>query len=752
MDRSTDSALVKAQSNTGLRFTNGFGPGSSPLHDQFSLSEYWIILLKRKWVIISTVAIVVTLAAVSTLRETPVYQAEGHIAINRESAEILGFKDIGSQSSEWEDYTVTLDTQLKVLQSSTLAWEVIRSLELEKHPEFAGIGKVSSQTPGMPEESDADRNAALIAAFKGRLAVALVPNTRVVAISFKSSDRQLAAKVVNTLANHFIDQNYKTKYESTMRASDWLSKQLSDLQLKVEKSQTALVEYQKQHSILGTDEHNNIITTKLDELNKELTAAEADRMQKEALVRTLQGNSPELAPTVQQSILIQRLREDEGNLQQQYAQALVTFGPEYPKVKELSSRIKQIQATIDAEVKRVGSRIKNEYDASVRRESMLRGALERQKTEANKLNESAIQYSLLKREVDSNRQLYEGLLQKMKEAGITAGLKSSNIRIIDPAEVPMGPISPNIPRTLGVALLGSLIMGIGLAFVLESMDKTMRSSEQVQLASGLPALGIVPVALGAASRRRKLYGHVPSSQQLNEAEKIETVTFLRPKSQMSEAYRALGTSILLSGNGEPPRLLMVTSALPEEGKTTTSINTAIVLSQQGGKVLLIDADLRRPSVHKAFDVESQIGLGAVLLGKAKIEDVTLPHPEIPNLFIVPAGSSVDNPAEMLGSEKMRDLLVTLRARYDYIVVDTPPVLTITDAVRLSPRADAVLLVIRSGQTTKEALCRARDLLHQVNANLLGVVVNAVNLDSPEYYSYYSKYGNRYYYEETVSKN
>jgi succinoglycan biosynthesis transport protein ExoP len=284
------------------------------------------------------------------------------------------------------------------------------------------------------------------------------------------------------------------------------------------------------------------------------------------------------------------------------------------------------------------------------------------------------------------------------------------------------------------------------------MDKTMRSSEQVQLASGLPALGIVPVALGAASRRRKLYGSVPATQQLNEAEKIETVTFVRPKSQMSEAYRALGTSILLSGDGEPPRLLMVTSALPEEGKTTTSINTAIVLSQQGGKVLLIDADLRRPSVHKAFDVQSEVGLGAVIAGKAKAEDVTLPHPEIPNLFIMPAGSSVDNPAEMLGSEKMRELLVKLREQYDYIVVDTPPVLTITDAVRLSPRADAVLLVIRSGQTTKEALCRARDLLHQVNANVLGVVVNAVNLDSPEYYSYYSKYGNRYYYEETISKN
>ena len=397
-------------------------------------------------------------------------------------------------------------------------------------------------------------------------------------------------------------------------------------------------------------------------------------------------------------------------------------------------------------MKKVTAHLRGDYQAALDRENLLRAALGEQEQQQNKLNESAIEYSFLKRDFETNRTLYEGLLQKLKEAGVTAGLRSNNIREVDIARTPAGPAEPNIPRNLSFAFVLGLTSGIGLAFVLEGMDNTVRTPEQAQLISGLPSLGLIP--MGSKS---SVEGGMKRALVLNGAkdgkEAVELITQSRPQSQMAESYRALRTSLLLTSLGAPPKTILITSALPREGKTTTSINTAIVLAQKGTRVLLIDADLRRPSIHKTLGLGVRVGLSNVLTGGATVQQATVRSSLMPNLYILPAGTPPPNPAELMASTQMVDLLAELREQYDHVVVDTPPTLSVTDAVVISTKADAVVLVIRSSQTTKPALRRARDILTQVNARVAGVLLNAVNLDSADYYYYYEyqgKYGQRYY--------
>jgi succinoglycan biosynthesis transport protein ExoP len=719
------------------------------------LREYMRVLIKRKYLVVAVVVGIFMAVAIASLRQTPVYEAVGQIVINKADSNLITFKDSGPVMDYYDQSD--LDTEVRILQSDLMALQVIRQLNLDKRPEFGGHS--DQKQPNLvadPLQNDSSRTSALLGGFRGNLHVTLIPNTRIIEIHYNSTDPQLAASAVNTLAATYVEQNFKTKFESTMQASDWLSKQLVDLQMKVETSQEKLVRYQKEHEILGIDEKQNIITEKLDELNKEMTMAESDRMQKEAVYRQTQSNDPDaiaaaiVADTMgggsgAGSALLDKLREQQASLRIQVAELSTQFGPSYPKVAQLNSQLKEIERQLQSETNKAVDHLKGLYLAALQRETMLRGSFEKQKQEANKLNESAIEYSILKRDLDSNRTLYEGLLEKLKEAGVTAGLRSNNFRIINSARVPTAPSEPNIPRNLAFALVVGVISGVGLAFLLENMDNTVRTPEQAQAISALPSLGMIPLGSKSAD-------HGSSGKRLAltaSKEVVETVTQIRPQSQMAESYRALRTSLLLSNLGAPPKVIMVTSARPQEGKTTTSINTAIVLAQKGVRVLLMDADLRRPSIHKVLGMGPRSGLSNVLTGSATLQQTITTSPVLPNLFIMSAGTPPPNPAELLASSNMKDLLAELRGMYDHIVIDTPPTLSVTDAVVLSPRADATILVIRSGQTTKQALRRSRDILMQVNAHVAGVLLNAVDLTSPDYYYYYEyqgKYG-LYYQEE-----
>jgi len=754
----------EVQASGPLEFSR-HGSYLSALSTQDSvLREYFRVLIKRKWTVLSTLAIIFGVVTIATLRKTPIYDAFGSIAINKPDPTLLNLKDAAGGGDEYTD-PADLDTEARILRSDLLALQVIKQLNLDKRPEFGGSGEASPASLALTTDAlqpDSEKTSALLGAFKGNLRVSLVPNTRIIEIHFRSADRELAARVVNTLINTYIEQNFKTKFESTMQASDWLSKQLVDLQMKVETSQEKLVRYQREHEILGIDEKQNIITSKLDELNKELTAAESERMDKESVYSLVQSGDKDTANaaaisadseagSVSSSSLMEKLREQQADLKIQVAQLSTQFGPSYPKVAQLDSQLKEVEVQIQAEMKKVISRVRSQYLTALQRENMLRAALDKQKQEANKLNESAIEYSLLKRDVETNRTLYEGLLEKLKEAGVTAGLRSNNIRSVDVARVPTAPSEPNIPRNLTFALALGLTTGIGLAFLLEGMDNTVRTPEQAQTIAGLPPLGIIPLG----SRNSAESGGRPQLSLTPSKEVVELVTQSRPQSQMAESYRALRTSLLLTSLGAPPKVILITSALPQEGKTTTSINTAIVLAQKGTRVLLIDADLRRPSIHKALSIGPKTGLSNVLTGNATLQQATIRSSLLPTLFVLPAGPPPPNPAELLASSNMRDVIAELREQYDHIVIDTPPTLSVTDAVVMSTRADAVVLVIRSGQTTKQALRRSREILVQVNARIAGVLLNAVDLSSPDYYYYYEyqgKYGHHYYQEDELAED
>ena len=725
-----------------------------------TMREYLRVLIKRKWMVTAVIVGIFMAVAIASLRQTPIYEAACQIVINKADSNLITFKDSGPVVDYYDP--TDLDTEVRILQSDLMALQVIRQLNLDKRPEFGG--RADQKQPNLvadPLQTDSNRTSALLGGFRGNLHVTLIPNTRIIEIHYTSTDPQLAASAVNTLAATYVEQNFKTKFESTMQASDWLSKQLVDLQMKVETSQEKLVRYQKEHEIFGVDDKQNIITEKLDELNKEMTASEFDRMQKEAVYRQTQSNDPVAVSaaivadstgsgTVTASALLDKLREQQAALRIQIADLSTQFGPAYPKITQLNNQLKEIDHQLQSETNKAVDHLKGQYLAALQRENMLRASFEKQKQEANKLNESAIEYSILKRDVDSNRTLYEGLLEKLKEAGVTAGLRSNNFRIINAARVPTSPSEPNIPRNLAFALVLGVISGVGLAFLLENLDNTVRTPEQAQAISGLPSLGMIPLGSKSAN-----HGSTGKRLALTASkEVVETVTQVRPQSQMAESYRALRTSLLLSNLGAPPKVIMVTSARPQEGKTTTSINTAIVLAQKGVRVLLVDADLRRPSIHKTLGMGPRSGLSNVLTGSATVQQTITTSPILPNLFIMPAGTPPPNPAELLASSNMRDLIVELRGLYDHIVIDTPPTLSVTDAVVLSPRADATILVIRSGQTTKPALRRARDILTQVNAHIAGVLLNAVDLTSPDYYYYYEyqgKYG-QYYHEDPGAGN
>jgi polysaccharide biosynthesis transport protein len=760
----SNPAVREIQPTQNLDVGRPTGPRLYPdLSSQESaMGESLRILLKRKWIIIACFTTIFSVVAVASLKMPKVYDARGTIEINKPDAS-LNFQNSTTFSLDYYDPT-ELETEIKILQSDLLALQVIRELNLDRSPDIAGQAPPSPSLDLAPDPLQADSSlaAATVGNFKGNLNVALVPNTRIIEVHYRSPDAQRAATVVNTLMQTYVENNFKSRFDSTMAASAWLQGQLSDLQIKVETSQEKLVRYQKEHEILGTDEKQNITMAKLDELNKELTSAESERIDKESLYRLVESGDPDAiaasAGGLQDAVpgsqsasqLLETLRGKQADIKIQAADLSTQFGPSYPKLSQLNNQLKEIDSQIQAEMTKIASKVRGQYTTALQRENMLHDALEKQKQEANKLNESAIEYTILKRDVETNRQLYEGLLQKLKEAGVSAGLKSNNFRIVDRAAPPTGPIEPNIPRNLLFAVVLGLASGVGLAFLLEGLDNTVRTTDQAQMISGLASLGMIP--LGSKSAREG-----PNPKRLVIAaskEAVELVTQVRPQSQMAESYRALRTSLLLSNLGAPPKVIMVTSALPQEGKTTTSMNCAVVLAQKGVRVLLIDADLRRPSIHKNLGMGPHSGLSNVLTGSTTLEQAITRTAILPNLDVLPAGTPPPNPAELLASTNMRDLLAQLREQYDHIVIDTPPSLSVTDSVVLSPRADAVVLVIRSGQTTKQALRRSRDILTQVNAKVVGVLLNAVDLSSPDYYYYYEYQGKyaRYYRDQDSSEH
>jgi capsular exopolysaccharide synthesis family protein len=683
----------------------------------------WRIIRARKWTVAAFTLVVVAIVTVASFLMKPQYEAVGRVVFHRENdIGVLGFKGVDTTLLEDPEDRAAIDTQIGILQTDALATQVIHDLHLDKNPKFAGR---------VDQSGNEDR---LVQSFHQNLTISKVKGTRLIEIQFRSTDAKLAADVVNELAKAYVDQFYRTQFQASTQISEFLANQLKELQSKVEESQQKLINYQKENGIFGLDDKQNIVTAKLDDLNRELTAAEADRVQKEVNYRLARSGQPELIARVGSEGLITKLRAQVADLENQMAQASVQLGPAHPKITELSKQIAQARQSVDAEVRRIGEQITYDYQSAVQRERMLRNALEAQKQAADKLSANTIQGNILKHEFETNRKLYDDLLQKQKEVSISSSLKSSNIWIVDPARPPRRPAEPNIPRNFALALFFGILGGVLTAFGLGKMNEKISALEQAVIASPLPSLGVVPL-LGA----KKKNGASPRLSDADGSVKPELVSALRPMSMTAESYKAIVTSILLSHRTHPA-VILVTSALPGEGKTTVSTNLAIVLARLRRRVLLVDTDLRRPSVHRAMRLSAKTGLGALLRKSAAFDDLVVACADVPNLYVLPAGPiNLQEDTELLVSG-FKDLVEGWREQFDHIIIDTPPVLAMTDAVRMSVEADSVILVIRSGQIGKDEFLRAQDVLLKVNARLTGFVLNGAELDSSDFRYFYGYYG------------
>jgi succinoglycan biosynthesis transport protein ExoP len=441
-------------------------------------------------------------------------------------------------------------------------------------------------------------------------------------------------------------------------------------------------------------------------------------------------------------MVIQDILKQESELSAQYTDAVNQYGPKFPKVLRLQAQLKDLDQLVAREKTNIANQVEAEYHGARQKELLLKQALDQQKTEVNQMAEKLVQYNILKREAEANKQLYDGMLQKLKEAGITAGLRSSNIRIVDPALIPSGPSRPNKSRNIMLSILVGLVGGIGLALLREYLDNTVKTPDDIETLARLPSLAVVPAMAASNGKHRGRFSNLLKSPAMVSNEgRAELVSHHMPQSQMSEAFRALRTSLLLSQADHPPQVILMTSALPREGKTTAAVNLAVTLAQLGDKTLLVDADLRKPGINRALSLVDgkHAGLSSYLAGVSSLDLITVPHPAIANLAAIPTGPIPPNPADLLSSRRLTELMADLRSRYKFVVIDSPPIMAATDAVILSVLVDGVLMVVRSGETPKEAFTRTRDLLAGVKCHILGVVLNAVDASSPDYY-----YSYRYY--------
>ncbi len=707
------------------------------------LYDYLLILRKHQWLILSFMLAVVTIVAIATFRMQPVWVATTRIEIDRENANILPFQGTDSYDymMDLENYT---ETQSKILTSETLALQTIRNNALSARPEFA--------SPNGPSEAIASGSLANqkrppeLAEFLGSLSVRRVPNSRLMDVSFESTDPQLAARIVNAHIATYIEQNFRSKYEATTQASTWLADQLGELKIRVQRSEDARIAYERQNQIWTLDDKQNITTQRLSDVNRQLTDAQSERMKKESLYQFAKAGNLDAVPEVQNNSALGDLFKKRSDTASQYADALAQYGPNFPKVQRLQSQLKEFDQTIEKEKQKILDILESDYHEAQQREALLTNALDQQKAETNQMAGKLVEYNILKREAEANKTLYEGLMTKLKETAISQGLRSSNIRVVDPAMIPSTPARPAKTRNVALAFLVGLVGGIGLALMREYLDNTVKTPDDVETLSRLPSLAVVPEFAGSNGSGKR-HGLLQGLSSNGHDKRIELVAQHLPKSQMAEAFRALRTSILLSQADHPPQVILVTSALPREGKTTAAANLAVTLAQLGDKTALLDADLRKPGIGRLLNLAGgkYAGLSSYLAGVSSLDLVTVPHPAIPNLVAIPTGPLPPNPADLLSSQKLVEAIAELRTKFKFIVIDSPPIMAATDAVILSVQADGVLLVVRSGETPKEAFTRTRDLLNSVKCRILGVVLNAVDSGAPDYYYSYRYYPYSYGY-------
>lgn len=697
-----------------------FLPPSDPDPETNSapLSHYLWILRRQRWRMLAFVVVVLAATWFVSQRLTPVYESTVTIDIDRQTPQgVIGAESTRSLLNDSDQF---IATQIRLVQSDSVLRPVAAKYGLLRH---------EGQTDVRPEAPVQLK----------RLKIVRPPNTYLLLVSYRSPDPALAAQVANAVAQSYLTHTYNIRMRASSNLTDFMEQQLDELRAKMERSSLALNRFERELNMINPEEKTNILSARLLQLNTEYTNAQADRVKKEAAFQSIKNDTLEAAQVSTQGEALKRLTERLGELREKFAEIKSHYGPAHPEYKRASAQLAELERQLDSGRRNITGRVEIEYRESTRREQMLLNEVAGSKTEFDRINSRSFQYQSLKREADADKRLYEELVRKIKEAGINAGFQNSNIRIADAARPPQKSVFPDIRLNLIVAFLLSTILAIAVAVASDALDTTVRDPEQVSRTLGTEVIGSLPVVKNWRGRLGLASGSANASAN------GKALTVVKQKEEeangFGESIRTLRTSILLSDLDRRYRSLLVTSASPGEGKSTTAAHLAIAHAEQGQRTLLIDGDMRRPSVHRRFNLPANLGLTNVLLGEVDWRSAVVTLDSTPMLDILPAGPPSRRASDLVG-RGLAEVLEEAGRAYDLVILDAPPLLGFSEPLQMAAGVDGVVIVVRAGETDRKGVRSVVTSLKRLRANIVGVVLNGVHKemsDSYYYYGHYTKY-------------
>jgi polysaccharide biosynthesis transport protein len=705
------------------------GADMEPENGGLNLGQYLWIIKRHRWKILPFVLGAVLTTLLISKRITPIYESTAMVDIDRQTPTgVIGQESVRTTINDSDQF---IATQIKLIQSDSVLRPVVQKLklrELEKDLELpSGNGVASKDAPIVLK----------------RLKVARPPSTYILLISYRSSDPHLAASVANAVAQSYLEHTYNLRYRSSASVSAFMERQLEELRAKVENSSAALLRFERELNVVNPEEKTTMISARLLQLNSELTNAQADRLKKEAANQSIRNGSPEAALVSAQGETLRRLLDRMDEVQQKFADVKVYYGPNHPEYKRLAGQVAELERQIGVTRQNIAKRVGVEFEEALSREAKLAQAVQEQKAEFDRINSRSVEYQALKREAEADKKLYEELVRKIKEASINSSFQNSSVRIADAARPTTLPVSPNVKLNLTLAFVFSLLLAIVAAVLSEMLDNTVRDPEQVMRSLNAEVVGSLPSVRNWRGAKAKLSAGSATTAMVRYEDGAEQML-----SGYGEAIRTLRNSILLTDFDRRIRSILVTSATPGEGKSTTAAHLAIAHAENGQRTLIIDGDLRKPSVAKRFGIPAPKGLSTVLLGEASWRDVIVKLDAHPNLHILPAGPPSRRASDLIG-RGLEELLEEAGREYDLVILDGPPLPGFAEPLQMATAVDGVIVVTRAGQTSRKAVGGVLSTLHRLRANVLGLVLNEVNKEMSDSYHYYGHYGKYYQNKKTA---